>query len=233
VLTTKTGLIVTAFALLGLLGVFVPIGLGALGGFLGFPQPAPPDGVPVLMKILGSALIGLAILIFLANMVFLFCAPSYFGTRYLRKLTEREFRRRPKPLVNCFDADTRFVQVIPRANWSKLKLIDAADMGFLRLDMQQGELLFEGDKEYYRIPAAAITSCDVEIFVQGEGTHGATTLYRVVLQANHPSRFLEVPFAQSGNSGKFRRKSREKWALELQGQIRALCAQAKAHSTPI
>jgi len=91
-----------------------------------------------------------------------------------------------------------FVQVIPRANWGKLKLDDASDLGFLRVDPQKRELLFEGDNEQYRVPGAAITSCEIEVFVSGQGTHGATTLYRVVLQANHPSGFWEVPIAQRG-----------------------------------
>ncbi|HWF18542.1 MAG TPA: hypothetical protein VG754_04715, partial [Verrucomicrobiae bacterium] len=189
VLTTKTGLIVTAFTLMAFLGVFVAIGLGALGGYLGFPQPAPAGGVPIVMKILGSILIGVAILIFVTTLVLVFTSPGYFGSRYLRKLTETEFRKRSKPLVSTADADARFVQVIPRANWAKLKLIDATDIGFLRVDKQRGELLFEGDKENYRVPAAAITSCEIETFIQGQGSHGATTLYRVVLQANHPSGF--------------------------------------------
>jgi hypothetical protein len=185
------------------------------------------------MKILGSILIGVAILIFVTTLVLVFTSPGYFGSRYLRKLMETEFRKRSKPLVSTADADTRFVQVIPRANWAKLKLIDATDVGFLRVDKQRGELLFEGDKECYRIPAAAITSCEIETFIQGQGSHGATTLYRVVLQANHPSGFWEAPFAQCGNSGKYRRKSREKWALALQGEIRELMFTAKNQATPV
>ena len=51
---------------------------------------------------------------------------------------------------------------------------------------ERREVLFEGDNEYYRIPAAAITSCEVERYVQGEGTHGATAFYRLVLEVNTP-----------------------------------------------
>ena len=43
VLTTKTGLICTGFALIGLVGVFLPIGLGFLGGYLAFLDH-PPAG---------------------------------------------------------------------------------------------------------------------------------------------------------------------------------------------
>ncbi len=220
VLTTKTGLICTAYSLLGIVGVFGPIGLGFLGGYLAFPDHPPAAGVSAMAKLSGEFLIGLAILIFIANFVMLFLFPDFFATRYLYNLALREFKRRTHPLVNPADPTALFVQIIPRANWAKMKLIDASDIGFLRVDPQRNELLFEGDKEFYRIPATAITSCDIEIFISGEGTHGATKLYRVVLQANHPSGiFWEAPFAQRGNSGKFKAKTREKWARELQQKI--------------
>jgi len=223
VLTTKTGLICTALSLLGIVGVFGPIGLGALGGFLAFPDHPPVGGVSAMAKLSGEFLIGLAILIFIANFIMLFMFPDVLSTRYLHQLALREFKRRPQPLVNPGDPAALFVQIIPRSNWAKLKLIDASDMGFLRVDSKRSELLFEGDRECYRIPGAAITSCEIELFISGEGTHGATKLYRVVLHVNHPSgNFWEVPVAQRGNSGKFRAKTRAKWARELQEQIRGV-----------
>jgi hypothetical protein len=109
-----------------------------------------------------------------------------------------------------------------------MKLIDASDIGFLRVDTQKGEVYFEGDKERYRIPVTAITSCEIESFVIGQGSHGATTVYRVVVQANHSSGFWEAPFAQAGGSGKFRRKARLKWAQDLQRQIYSVMPAARA-----
>ena len=159
----------------------------------------------------------------MVNAAVLFIAPDFLVARYIRGVTLRELKRRPRPLVRTDDPGALFVQVIPRANWAKLKLLDCTDIGFLRADPQRHELLFEGDKECYRIPADAIVSCDVELFVAGEGSHGATKLYRVVLQLNHASgNFLEIPFAQRGNSGKLRAKTRLKWAQDLQQSISAL-----------
>jgi hypothetical protein len=219
VLTKKNALIGTAIALIGLVAVFGSIGIGALGGFLAFPDHPPVDGVSPAMKVLGITLIALAGLIFVANAVMMFTIPSFFATRFLRRVTLREFSRRPAHLVNPADPLAVYVQVIPRATWGKMKLIDASDIGFLRVDTQKGEVYFEGDKEVYRIPGAAITSCEIESFVIGQGSHGATTVFRVVVQANHPSGFWEAPFAQVGNSGKFRRKARLNWAQHLQRQI--------------
>jgi hypothetical protein len=223
ILTTKNAFIRTTFALLGLVGVFAPIGLGFLGGFLAFPDHSLAGGVSLIAKVCGEFLIGLAIIIFVANMVMLFWFPDIFGGQYIRRLALREFARRPRPMVNPTAPSARFVQIIPRANWGRLKLFDASDIGFLSVDAQRNELLFEGDKECYRIPGAAITSCEVEVFIAAQGTHGATKLYRVVLQVNRASgTFWEVPIAEYANSGKFRAKVREKWGRELQAEIRSL-----------
>jgi hypothetical protein len=228
VLTKKNALIGTGIALLGLVAVFGSIGIGALGGFLAFPDHPPVDGVSPVMKVMGISLIVLAGLIFVANAVMMFTSPSYFATRFLRRVTLREFGRRPAHLVNPADSSAVYVQVIPRATWGKMKLIDASDIGFLRVDTQKGDVYFEGDKEVYRIPGAAITSCEIESFVIGQGSHGATTVFRVVVQANHSSGFWEAPFAQTGSSGKFRRKARLKWAQDLQRQIYSVKPAARA-----
>jgi len=108
------------------------------------------------------------------------------------------------------------------ASGGKVKLDDASDIGFLRVDREHGELLFEGDNEYYRIRGEAIVSCDIELFISGEGSHGATKLYRVVLQVNDASGLREIPIAQRGNVGKYRAKKRAEWAQELQQEIQGL-----------
>jgi hypothetical protein len=232
VLTTKTKLIGNALALLLILGVFGPIALCFLGGAVGFPDHPPVGGVSPETKLLGEFIIGLGIGWFAANGIMLFTAPDYFSTRYLRGVIRREFGRRQQHLVNPGDPEAQFVQVVPRANWGKMKLDDASDVGFMRIDEKDGRILFEGDSEDYRIPVASITSCEVECFVQGQGTHGATAYYRLVLAANHPSGFWEAPFAPRGGSGKFRARKRKKWAEEMDRRIKALMQQAKANRPP-
>lgn len=222
VLTTKTALIGTGFTMLSLLTVFGSIGLAFLGGSLAFPNHPSAAGVLSAMKLSGEIIIGLGVALFFGNLVMILTAPDYFATRYISRLVRREFARRPNHLVDPKDPTARLVQIIPRANWGKLKLEDAGDIGFLRVDKERGEVLFEGDKEYYRISAAAITSCEVERFVAGEGTHGATTFYRLVLQANVPAGFWEAPIAPRGGAGKFRAKKREKWAREMRQAIQEI-----------
>jgi hypothetical protein len=222
VLTKKNALIGTGIALLGLVAVFASIGLAALGAYFAFPQPPPADGVSAVSRIAGVTLLVLAGMMFLGNAVMVFTAPSYFAVRFLRRVIFREFSRRPAHLVNPSDPSAILVQVIPRAHWGKMKLVDASDIGFLRVDAQKGDIYFEGDKEVYRIPGAAITSCEIESFLMGQGSHGATTVFRVVVQANHPSGFWEAPFAQVGSSGKLRRKARSEWAQNLRQRINSV-----------
>ena len=55
------------------------------------------------------------------------------------------------------------MEVVPRRNWGQIALQNAEDVGFLDLDAQRRELLFEGDNKRYRIPAQAVVSCEVEL----------------------------------------------------------------------
>src|SRR5207249_4016943 len=60
------------------------------------------------------------------------------------------------------DPECVFVAVVPRKNWTKLNLDDPSDRGFLLVDLQGQQVLFEGLRERYRIPAKALTSCEIE-----------------------------------------------------------------------
>ncbi|MDB6065479.1 MAG: hypothetical protein JWR26_1687 [Pedosphaera sp.] len=222
VLTTKTKLIGSGLVIAILVGCIAFIAMAVVGAMTAFPDHPPVGGVSTLAKVFGEVLIGLGSIGGMWAFVLALTRPDYFATRYVRGVTMHQFARRPHPLVKPDDAGVLFVQIIPRANWGKVKLDDASDIGFLRVDREHGELLFEGDNEYYRIRGEAIVSCDVELFISGEGSHGATKLYRVVLQVNDVSGLREIPIAQRGNVGKYRAKNRAKWARDLQQEIQGL-----------
>jgi hypothetical protein len=222
VLTTKHKLIGSALIIAPLLGCFGCFFLAIYGCMIAFPARIPAGGVSAATSLSGKFLIGFGSIGGIGGFVMLLTGIDYFATRYIRRVTMREFARRPHPLVKASDPGAHFTQVIPRANWGKVKLDDASDIGFLRVDREHGELLFEGDNECYRIRGEAIVSCDVELFISGQGSHGATKLYRVVLQVNDPSGIKEIPIAQRGNVGKYRAKKRAKWAQDLQQEIQGL-----------
>ena len=111
---------------------------------------------------------------------------------------------------------------MPKLNWGKLGWENAREVGFLRVDRARREILLEGDKERWRIPAAAITHCDVEFFVEGQGSHAATKIFYVVLRARHPDEFWEAPIRERTGTGKFRSGRRKKSAQQLCEAIREI-----------
>ena len=115
--------------------------------------------------------------------------------------------------------DATFVEVVPKLNWGQMKLESASDVGFLLLDKQRREILFEGDKECYRIPAAALTSCEVEVHIVGQGTHGATRVFYVVLRGHHPGGLWEAPVRKRGDTGMFLSRKRQRWTDGLRREI--------------
>jgi hypothetical protein len=228
VLTTRTKLIGSGLVIVTALGWFVFVLLALFGGLKAFPAQPPAGGVSAGTRLFGEFLLGLGTIGGISGFVMMLTYPGYFATRYVRGVIMREFGRRPHPLVKSDDPGAKLIDIVPRANWGKIKLDDASDIGFLRVDREHGELLFEGDNECYRIRGEAIVSCDIEIFISGQGSHAATKLYRVVLQVNHSSGLRELPIAQRGNSGKFRAKNREKWARQLQREIQGLMGASAA-----
>jgi hypothetical protein len=128
------------------------------GGYLLFDL----DEISKQVKIIGisSLLFGL----FLWAIFFFFdrINPSFFSYCRLRHIAGRELKRRLDRIINPEDSDSRFVEVVPRARWAKPMLRSAVDVGFLKVDQQNGFLFFEGDNERYRIPAHAIVKCQQE-----------------------------------------------------------------------
>jgi hypothetical protein len=86
-------------------------------------------------------------------------------TRFLRRAARSVVELRPEAPFNPADDDVDFVRVVPRANWGKLMLNQAADVGFLKVDRVSRTLFFEGDFQRWRIPAQSLVSVAVESYV--------------------------------------------------------------------
>jgi len=222
VLTRRTALLGNALVFAGLLLIFAGIGLAAWGGSIAFPDKHSPQDVPPARKAAGIAVLTLGLVCFAGTAIFFFINPSYFGNRYVLKRMRLEFSRRPKCLVDPNDPEARFVEIVPKLNWGKLMLESASDAGFLKLDRRRREILFEGDKQRWRIPAETITHCAVEVHVEGQGTHAATKVYFVVLRARQPGQFWEAPIRERTGTGKLRSGRRKKAAFQLFETIESL-----------
>jgi hypothetical protein len=84
-----------------------------------------------------------------------------WSTGYLFFMARTEFLRRRDALVDPKNPEAILAEMVPRRNWGQLG--GAEDLGFLLVDAERRQLLFEGDNKRYQIPAQAVTSCEVEI----------------------------------------------------------------------
>jgi hypothetical protein len=165
VLSRKRVLIGNAFALAGGLSFIGGLALLAWGASIlekADKDSADGKGMGVTLCVVGGALLLTA----LTGMLF---DSSFGGNRSLRNAFKSELARRTGVLVEPNDPDALFVEVVPKLNWGKAMLDNASDIGLLLVDQARREVRFEGDKERWRVPAASITSCEVEKFVHGRG----------------------------------------------------------------
>ena len=98
----------------------------------------------------------------------------------------------------------------------------ASDVGYLRVNQSRKEICFEGDQERWRIPGAAITYCELEFFVEGQGTAGARKIFYTVVRVRHSHRFWEAPIRERGASGLFSFRRRKQSAARLCAMIREI-----------
>ncbi len=216
VLTRKRILLGNALAIIGLVSFIGGLALLAWGASMlegADKATSAPPGAGVALCVLGGALVLTA----LTGMLF---DSSFGGNRMLRKAFRSELARRTGVLVEPNDPDALFVEVVPKLNWGKVMLDNASDIGLLLVDKARREIRFEGDNERWRVPAASITSCEVEKYVHGQGA-GATKLFYVVLRATRREGFWEVPLRERRGHGVLSSK-RKKLAHQLAAAIQEL-----------
>jgi hypothetical protein len=176
---------------IGTILVMLPaiVAFGLCFGILGFALSQGED----LDSVVGFAALGGAFVMLAAALFWYLRYSDLPGSLYLYRLTRAAFAHRPELWVEPDDAEAEYIQVIPRDNWGKMMLENATDVGFLKVDRNRRQVLFEGDRERWRIPAAALVTCELESFVLGEGTQGAQTFFVAVLRAHAGSGLWEAP----------------------------------------
>lgn len=202
VMSRKNVLVASLLSFGVLLGFFGGVGLMLWGMTTGFPDHPPVEGVSPEAKRFGITLIALGGAWFGVSMAIGLIDSSFFHNRYIRKLLRAEFGRRTSVLVDVNDPDALFVECVPKMNWGKMMLDNASDVGLMVVDQQKKEIRFEGDKERWRIPAAAITYCEFETFVRQQG-HAKSQIFFAVLRVNHRAGFWEAPIRPRGKLGLF------------------------------
>jgi hypothetical protein len=160
-------------------------GLAATGTL--WPAGWEPSFVPVL--------VGLAASGGLAWVAFGRVQRNPWSSGYTFQKTVAELSQRPDPLVDPRNAEAIFTEVIPRRNWGQISLQNADDLGLLVVDAERRQLLFEGDAKRYRVPAAAVVSCEVELMNPGaeSNPHGVPIGLTVLTIRDHLGQ-REIPF---------------------------------------
>jgi hypothetical protein len=151
--------------------------------------------------------------------------------RFLRRAARSVVELRPEAPFNPGDPDVDFVSVVPRANWGKLMLSQASDVGFLKVDEASRCLLFEGDFQRWRIPAQSLVSVAVESYVPLGKPQGPPRpdnppqerYYLTVIKARVGDDEWEAPISKAAVEWRPRNnRLREANAIALRDRIRDL-----------
>jgi hypothetical protein len=132
---------------------------------------------------------------------------------------------RPHAVLDPREPEAVSVDVIPRTNWGKAMVRNATDSGLLAVDELSRCVLFEGDQQRWKIPAASLISAEVESYRPAghvEGRDGEI-FYVTVIRANVGGDVWEAPVSKC--HVEFRPKDnrlREANALALRDRIRAI-----------
>lgn len=211
----------------GTILTFVPllIFFGGLG-LVAWAATILDGAVPPTEKFIAFGMLAAGIVSGVGGMTMALKNPSYIAYKVLQNRLRRELARRPKRMVEPDNPEALFVEIVPKANWGRLKLSWASDVGLLLLDQAKRELLFEGDRERFRIPADAITYCGFEEFVSQQG-HGKVRYYYMVLRIESPTRFWEAPIRLQTSAGLGSRKRKKEMTL-LFNRVQQMRAESKA-----
>lgn len=163
-------------------------------------------------KFFAYGMIAVAIVFILGGIIVALRNPSFVAIRILQKRLRGELGRRPNRLVDPGNPEALVVEIVPKANWGKVMLYLASDVGLLLRDRSRRQLLFEGDRGRFRVPVDALTYCALEEFVYYSG-HARIRYYYVVLRIENPTQFWEAPIRLQTGGGLGSRKRKKEMTL--------------------
>lgn len=99
---------------------------------------------------------------------------------YLQRTFRKGLENRPARLVEPNDAAAILVEISPREEWGTMTLRNTNEIGLLKVDMERGALLFEGNTKRFCVPAAALTYCQIEQFTLHAGNHRQQSIMVVI-----------------------------------------------------
>jgi hypothetical protein len=216
--------------IMGNLAVLVIIAglLGGVAAFLGgliilIPDDKGASGpISTARQVLGITCVVLGPVVAIMTGVMGLRNPSVLGNRRLRTLARRAMKSRPERWMDWESPDAMFVEIVPRKNWGRTILDTADDIGFMRIDPSRREILFEGDKECYRIPGDAIVSCRVEELASDSNQAFATRHQMIVIHAHRENGIWELCFTPRWTQWKVNNDIRWEQADEIRLKVQAI-----------
>jgi hypothetical protein len=149
---------------------------------------------------------------FVVSFMYLVVAGQFLAARYMIRVAKSVMATRRDSLFRDREEDLIPVEVFDRAAWTST-IVKSVDFGFLRVDLRDRVLKFEGNKNRWDIPATALTTCRIEeAKVGSEGSQNAEIRYYVVIAVNHNGEPWEAGMIHTrtelGNDGKEQRYAR-------------------------
>jgi hypothetical protein len=127
---------------------------------------------------------------------------------YLRWRTRRRILGRSDSIVSPDDPQAFFAQVVPQKNWYRsLKMENATDRGWLAIDRANHQLLFEGVRERWVIPARFIEQCLVQEVRVGPSARAVE--YFAMFDIRDGQRVVELPL-RARNLKELKNRPRER-----------------------
>jgi hypothetical protein len=149
---------------------------------------------------------------FVVSFMYLVVAGQFLAARFMIRVAKSVMATRRDSLFREREEDLIPVEVFDRAAWTST-IVKSVDFGFLRVDLRDRVLKFEGNKNRWDIPATALTTCRIEeAKVGSEASQNVEIRYYVVIAVNHNGEPWEAGMIHTrtelGNDGKEQRYAR-------------------------
>jgi hypothetical protein len=150
--------------------------------------------------------------------------------QHYRDVVANEVTLRPDALFSPNRPELVYVEIIQRRLWENLSEVkNEFEAGFLMIDIDQQQLLFEGDRSRYIIPAASILRCELEKVANAQASFG---VYAVMLIARTKNGTLAFPISpRDGIDGADRDEKAAALQAFIMGQFDTEIQQNAQHAT--
>lgn len=134
-----------------------------------------------------SGYIAGAVLGVVVGFMYLIKIGQFVAAKYGIGVARKKMQTRTDALFAGTEQDLIGVEIFERKSWTAT-ISQSSDYGFLQIDSGQSQLLFEGNKNRWKMPLSSLTACRIEESIVGsEADANAERRYFVVIETKHQS----------------------------------------------